>query len=88
MLIRDGKAAYHSDSSWPLDGPPSHIAWQQTMIRWLMVGLGGGVTSSVGDTLVSDIWVCEVQGESVTSGSEDRKISHEWKGTSQNVLIF
>lgn len=28
-----GVEHYHSDSSWPLDGPPIQIAWQQTTIR-------------------------------------------------------
>jgi len=30
---RQGAEHYHSDSSRPLDGPPSQIAWQQTTTR-------------------------------------------------------
>lgn len=28
---------YHSDSSIPLLGPPRYMAWQQTMMRWLII---------------------------------------------------
>lgn len=28
---------YHSDSSIPLLSPPRYMAWQQTMMRWLII---------------------------------------------------
>lgn len=34
--IEVDELAYHSSSSNPAVDPPSQIAWQHTMIRWLM----------------------------------------------------
>ncbi len=36
VSINIDRLTYHSSSSNPAVGPPSQIAWQQTMIRWLI----------------------------------------------------
>ena len=48
---------YHSDSSIPLLGPPRYMAWQQTMMRWLIIS-GSASVFTVMFQILMNMYIC------------------------------